>query len=110
MTDNRDERTISTLKKLTAEWLNQTMPAGVLVTVTGFNLSRDHEHATVLVSVFPENREQETEEIFRKHGHELHDYLGKHVRTRQIPFVKLAIDLGEKNRQQVEKLIAEDKK
>jgi ribosome-binding factor A len=109
MPDIRDERTISTLKRFTAEWLNQNMPAGTLVTVTNFRLSRDHEGATVFVSVLPETKEEEVRESFRKQGHDLHDYLGKNIRMGHIPFVNLDIDYGEKNRRQVEKIIEEEK-
>lgn len=109
MTDSHDQRALSTLKRFTADWLNQAMPAGVLVTVTNFTLSRDHDYATVFVSVFPENREAEIRETFRRQGHELHAYLGEHIRT-HIPFVRLEIDWGEKNRQQVEEIISQAKK
>jgi ribosome-binding factor A len=78
------------------------------VTVTGFTLSSGHDSASLLVSVLPVEREKEVLDTFRRHGHELHDYLDQHVRTRTIPFVHLEIDLGEKNRQRMEELLAKD--
>ena len=103
----RNDRLKTNLKKLTAHFLQSHSDTTVLTTVTDFTISKDLRNATAFISVYPENKEKEVLNYIRKQRKDFWKYLATKTKMRRIPFVEFEIDMGEKNRQRVEKLLQE---
>ena len=76
-----------------------------LVSVTDIALSDDEARATILVSVLPEKKELIALEFLKRNLTETRDYLKEHVTARHIPYLSVALDTGEKNRQKIDELL-----
>src|SRR5687767_6304367 len=79
-----------------------------LITITNYNLSPDTRNATLLVSVLPEGQEENVVAFMNRRAGDFRDYLKKHVKTKIIPYVKIEIDRGEKNRQLIDQLLKKE--
>ena len=103
--NHRRERLLSSLQRLTAEFLERQAGGQSLITVTGLELSSDGRQATVLVSVFPEAREAAALDFANRQQAELRQYIKDHLQLRQLPRFHFGLDEGEKHRQKVEELL-----
>lgn len=105
MSQHRRERLISSLERLTAEFLQRQAGAQSLITVTGFELSPDAKRATVMLSVFPDHRGPAATAFANRQGSELRQYIKENLKLRQLPSFDFIIDEGEKHRQKIEELL-----
>lgn len=104
---NRNEKAANFIKELTAKFLARENNNTSLITVTGANCSPDLKRATVFITVLPENKEQEALAFTKRKRAELREYLKKNMGTKITPFIDVAIDLGEKNRQKIDELLTQ---
>ncbi len=79
-----------------------------LITVTSCTISPDSKNATVYVSVLPESYEQTAVDFMNRRSKDLRDYLKKNFKTKIIPYVKIEVDHGEKNRQLIDQLLKKE--
>ncbi len=77
---------------------------GVLVTVVGADISPTLEHATIKISVFPENKRAEVLKKIEKIIYQIQQRLNKRLRMRPIPKIRFAIDNTEERAEKVEKI------
>lgn len=108
--ENKKGRRISSLSRLVAEFLNQNIESGVLATVTRVTLSKDGKNGTVFATIYPEEREREVMEAFKKKRKGLRLFLKEKGAFRQVPDFAFMIDIGEKNRRNIDSLIEEENK
>ncbi|MBU1728108.1 ribosome-binding factor A, partial [Patescibacteria group bacterium] len=78
-----------------------------LITVTSCTTSPDLKRATVFMTVFPSSKEKAALDFAKRKRTELREFLKKNMQTRNIPFVDIEIDQGEKNRQKIDELLRE---
>ncbi len=104
---NRNEKAANFIKELTAKFLARENNNTSLITVTGANCSPDLKRATVFITVLPENKEQEALAFTKRKRAELRNFLKENMKTKITPFIDIAIDLGEKNRQKIDKLLTQ---
>ena len=97
----RNEKVASYLKELTAEFLGRENNRTSLITVTSATCSPDLKKATVFITVLPDSKEHDALEFAKRKRPELREFFKKHLTTKNIPFVDIAIDLGEKHRQKM---------
>ena len=103
----RIEKVEKLVKELTANFLNKESSSASLISVTYVTVSPDLKKATVYLSVLPESAE-ETALLFAKRKRpEMRDYLKENMETKNIPFLEVEIDKGEKNRQRIDELLRE---
>lgn len=101
----RIEKVEKLVKELTANFLNKESSSASLISVTYVTVSPDLKKATVYLSVLPESAE-ETALLFAKRKRpEMRDYLKENMETKNIPFLEVEIDKGEKNRQRIDELL-----
>ena len=81
-----------------------------LITVTRADVSRDFRHATIFISVLPENKEDAALDFAKRMRTDLRHTVMKRLPIKVIPFFEIEIDYGEKNRLHVSKLLREDGK
>lgn len=103
----RKEQMKEILKELTATFLARESNNTSLITVTDANISPDFKNATVFITVMPTNKEEEVLNFTKRQGKHLREYLKKNMHIKIIPFITVAIDKGEKNRQRIDELLRE---
>src|SRR6185369_594186 len=95
------------IKEMTAEFLGRVNDRTSLITVTGATCSPDLKRATVFITVLPEEKEKLALEFAKRKRGELREFLMKTMTTKNVPFIDIAIDLGEKHRQKIDELLRE---
>lgn len=104
---SRQKKAANLIKEITAEFLGREDNKTSLLTVTSSTISPDFKRATIYITVLPTNKEAEALEFAKRKRGELREFLKKHMRTKVIPFIDIAIDEGEKNRQKIDELLRE---
>ena len=105
MSNIRTDRKIEIIRDLSARFLELEGSGASLITVTKVEMSRDEKYATILFTVFPDAQEKTALEFAKRKRPELRDFLKKNMNIKTIPFIDIAIDLGEKNRQKIDELL-----
>src|SRR3990167_10829006 len=101
----RNEKVANHIKELAAEFLGRENNKTSLITVTSADCSPDLKRATVFITVFPDNKEKTALEFAKRKRGEFREFLKKIMTTKNIPFIDIAIDLGEKHRQKIDELL-----
>lgn len=102
---DRKEQIKQKVKELTANFLSRESNNTSLITVTDANISPDFKNATVFITVMPQSKEEEVLNFTKRQGKNLREYLKKNMHIKVIPFIVVAIDKGEKNRQKIDELL-----
>ncbi len=100
-----NERLVAELKRLAAEFLQRVAGPQSMITVTDCLLSADGQHATILFSVLPEERERAALGFAQRQRGDFVRYVHEHLRAGHLPQVRFALDEGEKHRQKIDKLL-----
>ncbi|MCX6747602.1 MAG: ribosome-binding factor A [Candidatus Nomurabacteria bacterium] len=95
------------IKELSASFLGRENNKTSLITVTSCSTSPDFKKATIYITILPENKEHDALEFAKRKRPELREFLKKNMQTKIIPFIDIAIDKGEKNRQKIDELLRE---
>ncbi len=106
MKTERSEKMREAIRHAAAEFLATESNRTSLITVTGIQLSPKGDRATVLITVFPNEKEKEAIAFAARQGGALRDFIGKRISLQYIPRISFAIDIGEKNRQKMDQLLA----
>lgn len=101
------EQTASLLNRLCAEYLERESDIPALVTVTRVLLSDDRKYATILLTAYPQETETQALDFAKRHLSDLRRYVGERARMRQVPFLRFAIDQGEKHRRRIDDISRE---
>ncbi len=111
MKDSRKHERMETLiGRLAAEYILRESLNKSLITVTRTVLSEDNKYATIFFSSYPERFEQEVLQFLERKAGDVQAYIEEHARMGRVPFLKFAIDEGEKNRLKIDSIAAQDKK
>ena len=100
----RQKKIAGLIKKLSAELLERIREKNLIITVTDSTVSPDLKRATILITTFPEEKEEAALNLIRENVRELQQFLGKKMHTKFLPKMEVQIDKGEKTRQLIEKL------
>lgn len=109
MSETKHIRAASRIKELAADFLERTSNHLSLITVTDIDLSPDGKTADIMISVLPESKANAAVDFANRNRDDFKNYLKDRVRLRVIPRVRFLIDMGERNRQRIEELSAEEK-
>jgi ribosome-binding factor A len=101
----RNEKVANQIKELAAQFLGRENNRSSLITVTASTVSPDLKRATIFITVFPNFKEQAALNFIKRKLKELREFLKKNMPIKIIPFLDVAIDLGEKNRQKIDELL-----
>lgn len=102
---DRNEKVANQIKELAAQFLERENDRTSLITVTTATCSPDLKRATILITVLPDSRQSAALGFVKRQLKELRSYLQKNIPIKTIPFLDVAIDLGEKNRQKIDELL-----
>jgi ribosome-binding factor A len=102
---SRNERVANIIKELAAEFLGRENNRTSLITVTSASCSPDLKQATVFITVLPTAKEELALRFAKRKRGELREFFKKSMPMKTIPFVDIAIDQGERNRQKIDELL-----
>lgn len=101
----RNTKVAELIRELGAQFLERENNRTSLITVTSCNTSPDLKRATLFITVLPDSKEHDALEFAKRKRPELREFLKKNMNTKNIPFIDVMIDLGEKNRQRIDELL-----
>ena len=101
---NRKFKLQEVLREVVSEYINRETNKTSLITVTRVDISPNLSSCDVYVSVFPESAEESAFNFLKRKRPEVKEAIKKRMNMRRIPFVDFKIDMGEKNRQKIEKI------
>ncbi len=104
MTLRRVERINSLLRNLAASFLKKEIKE-TIVTVIRIGATNDLKSAKIFISIFPENKENETLDFLKTKTGELRKFIGSQIKMKFLPHLEFEIDKGEKARQKIEKIL-----
>ena len=105
MSEFRTEKITNHIKELAAIFIEREAGPTSMITVTRVLLSPDNKRAKIMVSVLPREKEKAAYGFIRRNLGELRKYVSKGLKINPVPFLEVAIDEGEKNRQRIDELL-----
>lgn len=104
MIDQKDRRA-GLFRELAAEFIANEASASPLITVTEVRLSSDFGHATIFVTVYPEDKEEQVLHFLKRKGGDFRGFVKKRGHIKVIPFFDFKIDVGERHRRHFDDLM-----
>ncbi len=101
----KDEKIEHIIKQLASEFLSRESNRQSLVTVTDVIFGYRSKSAKILISVMPDHKAEAALDFAQRKRGELREYLKEKSKLSIIRFLSIELDIGEKNRQNVDKLI-----
>lgn len=105
MSEFRSEKITNHIKELAAIFIEKEAGPTSMITVTRVILSSDNKRAKIMISVLPHEKENAAYGFIRRNLGDLRKYVSKGLKINPIPFLEVAIDEGEKNRQRIDELL-----
>ncbi len=105
MSEFRGEKITNHIKELAAIFIEREAGPTSMITVTRVLLSPDGKKAKIMVSVLPREKEAAAYGFIKRNLGDLRKYVTKGLRVNPVPFLDVAIDEGEKNRQKIDDLL-----
>ncbi|MDO8594159.1 MAG: ribosome-binding factor A [bacterium] len=104
MKATKSEKMREAIKHAAAEFMAQESNRTSLITVTNVHLAPKGDRATILITVFPDDKEKDALEFASRQGGALRDFIGQRISLQRLPYISFALDVGEKNRQKIDEL------
>jgi ribosome-binding factor A len=108
METQRKERLEGMMIRGINNYISKEANRSTLITVTRVILDDHARSAKVLFTVFPADFEDKAKLFLERHAVDIQKHLKQSIRKHYMPFIKFDIDSGEKNRQNIDKLLKED--
>lgn len=104
MKSTKSEKLREAIQHAAAEFMAEVADSTSLITVTNVHLTPKADRATILVTVFPDDKEKDALAFASRQGGKLRDFIGQRISLQHLPYISFALDVGEKNRQKIEEL------
>ena len=108
MTDFRNEKITNRVREIASIWIEKESEKSSMITVTRVEMTPDSKTARIMISVLPREKENAAYGFVRRNLGELRKYMTKNLRINPVPFLEVAIDEGEKNRQKIDELLTKN--
>lgn len=102
----REEKITNHLRELAATFIEREAGSTSMITVTRVHLAVGGKHATIFVSVLPRDKEKAAYGFLRRNLGDMRKFIQSKLHIHPIPFLEIAIDEGEKNRQKIDELLS----
>ncbi len=100
----KDEKIKEVIRELAAEFFSRESNRTSLITITDVVLKSRNSRSIILFTVMPADQEAAALDFMHRRLTDLREYIGSHVRMMRVPFLEVAIDRGEKNRQHIDEI------
>ncbi len=105
---HRQEKVESLLARYVGEFLSHEAGPMSLITVTRVTYNPKTKKAIVFLSVLPDSQEKTALAFAKRKSSDLREWIKEKVNMGSLPVFEFLIDIGEKNRQRVEDISAQD--
>ena len=92
------------IRELSAIFFSRQSNRQSLITVTAVESRERGGKAIILITVLPEDQEESALAFARRRLTDLRQYILENSRLGRVPFLKVMIDSGEKNRQKIDEI------
>ncbi|MEO5646050.1 MAG: ribosome-binding factor A [Candidatus Paceibacterota bacterium] len=103
----RDTKIEEQVKEIAARVIERESNKTALITVNYVELYEKGRKAMIYISVLPETGEESALNFLKRKRIDMRDEVKKYLRIRTIPFLDVAIDMGEKARRHIDELLKE---
>lgn len=108
MREIRKEKITEIIRELAAEFILEESSTSSLITVTRTELSPSGKEAVIFFTTIPEDQEDTALKFLERKTSDFKDYIKKNSRLGLLPHLTFRIDYGERNRQRLDELSAEE--
>ena len=105
MSDFRNEKIQNQIKELAALYIEREAGPAAHITVARVLGTADNRNAKIMITVLPKEKEQAAYGFIKRNLGDLRKHITKQLKINPIPFLDVAIDEGEKNRQKIDELL-----
>lgn len=105
MSEYRGEKIKERIKELSAIFIEKEAGSSSLITITRVEMTPDNKKAKIMISVLPREKEKAAYGFIKRNLGEIRKYISKNIKINPIPYLDVAIDDGEKNRQKIDELL-----
>ncbi len=102
--NQKDQKIKEIIKELAAQFFSKESNRQSLITITDVELLSKGGKAVILITVLPEDKENDAVEFIHRRLHDLQEYIRENSRIARIPYFEVRIDYGEKNRQRIDSI------
>lgn len=106
--DGRKVKIEEQLREIAAHLIERESNKTALITVTRAEIFERGRKATIYITVLPVVGEESALNFIKRKRPEIKDAIKKRMRISTIPFIDVAIDTGEKARQNIDKILYDD--
>ena len=92
---------------MAAQYFSRLSNRQSMITITDVEILNKGSKAVILMTVLPEDKEQDALDFAHRQLTEFREHVMKNSRIGRVPFFEVRIDVGEKNRQRID-LIAQN--
>jgi len=103
----RDEKIRHAIFELATKFIQNESSGASLITVTDVRVSNNGKNALILFTTLPEDKMHTVAEFLKRKRADFQEYVRANSRIGRAPFFDFAIDLGEKNRQNIDRISEE---
>ena len=100
----RDEKLKELIRAMAAEFFSRESNRTSLITVTNVEIGARGSNARILVTVLPEDQEEDALSFIHRRLTDFREYVMSHARMMRVPYFSVALDRGEKNRQRMDEI------
>jgi len=101
---DRDAKAAARLTELAAKYIAREAGRTTLITPTRTLFQRDHKHAVIHFTVFPDADAPNALAFMKRHRDDFRDFIKKEGRFKMLPFIEFAIDVGEEHRRHLDEI------
>jgi len=105
---SRDAKLRDGVQHAVANFIERESNRTSLITVTQVHVAADRKQATIFISVLPAHKETAALDFVKRKKGEVRTFLTHELRTRILPRLDFEIDRGEKARQRIDEILAND--
>ena len=105
MSTDRQSKVAEQIAFYAAQFVQKEANADPLITITRAEATRDYSHATIFFTTIPEEKQNDAAIFLKRSGSEMRQYIKKHMRIKQIPFLDFSVDYGERHRQYIDGIV-----
>lgn len=92
------------VKELAGSFILRESSGPAMITVTDLSFSKDLKNVSLLISVYPEEKEGQVIDFLKRKRSDFKKYVKDNSRLSRIPQFDFKLDLGEKNRQRIDEI------
>ncbi len=101
---HRKEKTEAMLLEYAGKFFAEESNRTSLITMTSAKVSPDGKYATIYFTVFPAEKEEGVLDFAKRKRTDFKHFIKEKTKLGRIPFVDFVLDIGEKNRQLIDRI------